>query len=1184
MSWLMKTGLVLLLTLAATVSMSGGWFNPATSHAAVSWQATGTVAQGTGALTVAWPTHQAGDVALLFVETPNVAATLTTPNGFVEVANSPQLTGTANTAGGTRLTVYWARATYSAMPSPVLAAVADHQIAVIVTFSGVRAIGDPYDATAGSVKAAASTSTTFPTVTTTAANNLVVLAAAVDLDAASTAVWSAFANAALTGITERFDQAIATGVGGGLGIATAVKATAGATGTTTGTLTSSITTQMTISLIAGSPYYALASCGECHGFKSPTAFTDSAARDGISGNFPGSHNGHVQVSGITCSVCHTAPATETAADYKHANGTVEIAAAISGGTYGKASYATTNSFSPASCNTVTCHGTLSPVWGSANAGCSTCHSDTTATTTFTTTARTTNSPSSTIHVSHLNRTHNISTGVITCASCHTVPVTVGDVGHNDSPLPAEAALVGYNGTTCSTATACHNSKAPSWSIMLNSTISDCSKCHDLPPSPGTGTHASIPSAITTIAGLSACSSLSTGCHPTIAAAPTTYANIFADVTKHINGTIEGGSCTGCHAAGGSGAAGTRLAITEQFGSTYSHHYQGAAAVDGKVCYACHWEADSAGSTTASHQGTPGGTVDLVIWDTNARPTTNTPGATSVAYTSGGATTTAIAERAKINSHCIGCHSDTNKTTQPFSASTDTGTPAKYAWDTQSIGAKWLSTATTPWGKFTGNFTNSKSTQTKAFSAHNNAANNARGWNTLAETLQGTAVVSNYSNTSGGTAVPCFDCHNSHGSLVSDLVATTNYNSVIAKKGGILKRTTAGKGGYTYAYTPGAAGTTAQKNAHNAGAGLCFDCHSNAAANATTESGSKTVTGYGDYGATQAIIGYNDTPYFGKTGGVFPKTLTFSYTTLTGNTGTYNAGRAMSTNAGGHFGASATMTATPAGTIGGLCTPCHDPHGVSSTITTPANAVPLLKGTYVTSPYKTDAAGTAQLRGGGSKAASQNAFIAGYHIDQNTLQANRSMKPTAQQSSWLFTTSAKSLQNLTDTQFAGLCTNCHTKTVLNNTAAVTTANWKSMTRIHNSVAGWAMTTGTGGNVGNKTHAYTCSKCHTPHNARLPRLLVTNCLDVKHAGRVLSQATVPANTAAQTGTSGGRGRFPGGGGGAANIGTATNPGPWYFGSTTSGSTVPAAATTCHQSGTAGGTTFNATSQQWNTKSLW
>jgi len=243
-----KVSLVTAVTLLISVFMYEGWYTPRGGQAVATYQAVGTYQSGTGALTVPWPTHQTGDVALLFVETPNSAVSLTTPAGFVEVTNSPQSTGTANTAGGTRLAVYWCRATSAGMASPVLAAQTNHQIAVIVTFRGVISTGNPFEVSAGSVKATASTSTTFPAVTTTTAGDLIVLAAAVDLDSNSTAVFSGFTNSNLTGITEQFDRTINTGVGGGLSIATGDFAVAGSTGTTTGTLTSSITTQMTIAL------------------------------------------------------------------------------------------------------------------------------------------------------------------------------------------------------------------------------------------------------------------------------------------------------------------------------------------------------------------------------------------------------------------------------------------------------------------------------------------------------------------------------------------------------------------------------------------------------------------------------------------------------------------------------------------------------------------------------------------------------------------------------------------------------------------------------------------------------------------------------------------------------------------------------------------------------------------------
>ena len=35
-----------------------------------------------------------------------------------------------------------------------------------------------------------------------------------------------------------------------------------------------------------------------------------------------------------------------------------------------------------------------------------------------------------------------------------------------------------------------------------------------------------------------------------------------------------------------------------------------------------------------------------------------------------------------------------------------------------------------------------------------------------------------------------------------------------------------------------------------------------------------------------------------------------------------------------------------------------------------------------------------------------------------------------------------------------------------------------------------------NVQGEFHNFPCSKCHNPHASRLPRLMITNCLDVSH----------------------------------------------------------------------------------------
>jgi hypothetical protein len=207
-------------------------------------QAVGTARNGVG--TVAWPAHQVDDVALLFVESAGgEAVTLSVPNGFSPVANSPQFTG-AGTAG-TRISVFWARATSAGMTGPTIAGPVDHVYSVIITFRGVVRNGNPVEASAGGVKTPASVSVTAGGVTTTVEETLLALGVANDLDA-SKAVASAWANGALGGIAEVFDAAINTGGGGGLSVMVATPTAEGATGNTTLTVTSSINAYLTIAL------------------------------------------------------------------------------------------------------------------------------------------------------------------------------------------------------------------------------------------------------------------------------------------------------------------------------------------------------------------------------------------------------------------------------------------------------------------------------------------------------------------------------------------------------------------------------------------------------------------------------------------------------------------------------------------------------------------------------------------------------------------------------------------------------------------------------------------------------------------------------------------------------------------------------------------------------------------------
>lgn len=210
------------------------------------FQAAGAEVSGTGAVTPLWPTHVAGDIALLFIEScGGEAATLTTASGFAAVANSPQNTGT--TTLGTRVTVFWCRATSATMAAPVVGDPGDHVYARILTFRSCIAEGNPWDVTGGGVKAVASTSLSATGITTTVNNCLIVIGISRDTDSAA-AAFSAEANASLASIVEQVDSGTTSGNGGGICVVTGTLATAGASGTLTATVSSSINTWLAIAL------------------------------------------------------------------------------------------------------------------------------------------------------------------------------------------------------------------------------------------------------------------------------------------------------------------------------------------------------------------------------------------------------------------------------------------------------------------------------------------------------------------------------------------------------------------------------------------------------------------------------------------------------------------------------------------------------------------------------------------------------------------------------------------------------------------------------------------------------------------------------------------------------------------------------------------------------------------------
>lgn len=199
--------------------------------------ASGTFTAAAGAIIPPFPAEtQADDIALLVCESENEAISLSVPEGFVEVTNSPQFAGTAATNPANRIAVFWKRLVGGDM-APTMADSGNHNTAQIHVFRGVKTSGNPWNITAGGNDGGVNdTSGVIPGATTTVADCLIVLVCGSSFNGTSTAQFSAYTNADLANILERTDNTNTAGLGGGHGMATGEKAAAGTYGNTTVTL------------------------------------------------------------------------------------------------------------------------------------------------------------------------------------------------------------------------------------------------------------------------------------------------------------------------------------------------------------------------------------------------------------------------------------------------------------------------------------------------------------------------------------------------------------------------------------------------------------------------------------------------------------------------------------------------------------------------------------------------------------------------------------------------------------------------------------------------------------------------------------------------------------------------------------------------------------------------------------
>lgn len=197
-----------------------------------SYVGAGTAAGGTGDVTPTVPTHSAGDVLVLVVESnaDQPAAISGGLGDWIVVPDTPQ---NAAGSGGTRLTA-WYQVSDGSVSNPTITDPGNHAYAVIFAFTDVET-SDPLNATDGWLEDNTDTSVASVGVTTDAADCLIVeiVVHGNDSTAANLSGWT---NASLANITEQFDAGTDAGGGGGIAMMTGELASAGASGSTTATL------------------------------------------------------------------------------------------------------------------------------------------------------------------------------------------------------------------------------------------------------------------------------------------------------------------------------------------------------------------------------------------------------------------------------------------------------------------------------------------------------------------------------------------------------------------------------------------------------------------------------------------------------------------------------------------------------------------------------------------------------------------------------------------------------------------------------------------------------------------------------------------------------------------------------------------------------------------------------------
>ena len=229
--------------------------------------AAGTLQESTTTLTVTDSGSEAtGDYQLLVCESADEAVSLTTSGGFTALATVS--VPDASLLIATRLTAF--ERIYAAQADPVTNDPGNHIIATIFTYrrsSGTwSTLADAHDATQGigwetNSENVEDTTGSFPDIASAEATDLLITGVTAHAKpdiAGGTAELSAIANGNLGSITERFDDAAASGNGGWIGAFTGTKSGGEAPGATTYTkATASFKAHLVVALRDAAPSAAV---------------------------------------------------------------------------------------------------------------------------------------------------------------------------------------------------------------------------------------------------------------------------------------------------------------------------------------------------------------------------------------------------------------------------------------------------------------------------------------------------------------------------------------------------------------------------------------------------------------------------------------------------------------------------------------------------------------------------------------------------------------------------------------------------------------------------------------------------------------------------------------------------------------------------------------------------------------